>query len=126
MDQPDYDAPIDLHGIAVLLQVGKNTPNQWRQRSSDGTLHPPLPEPLPNLARPIWRTGDIIAWAEKSDPPRWPPGTAGRPYARGPRIRRRGNARIAGPFSTPVKPDVTIMTGTNSAIPPAVFMTTGD
>jgi len=76
---------IDMAGIAELLGVAEVTPQQWRQRSRRGELHPPLPEPdVPNITdKPLWYESTIIAWAERTD--RWPAGAAARPLARGPR-----------------------------------------
>lgn len=78
---------IDLKGIADLLGVSEVTPPQWRQRSANGKLDPPLPEPdYPEITdKPLWFEDTIIRWAQSSN--RWPPGTAARPLARGPRLR---------------------------------------
>lgn len=79
----------DLKGIAVLLGVAEVTPPQWRQRSQRGELEPPLPEPdYPYITdKPLWWEDTIVDWAQRSG--RWPPGTAARPLARGPRVREK-------------------------------------
>lgn len=76
---------IDLAGIAELLGVSEVTPPQWRQRSRKGEMLPPLPDPdWPEISdKPLWYETTIIDWARRTG--RWPPGTAGRPTARGPR-----------------------------------------
>ena len=75
------DDLLDLRGIADYLGVSPNTPNQWRQRSKKGQMHPPLPEPdFPELAQPLWLKTTITDWAQRAGKPI---GSAGRPHMRG-------------------------------------------
>jgi hypothetical protein len=60
--------PIDMAGIARLLEVASTTPQQWRQR---GVLPPPDPD-LSFPDKPIWTTDVIVAWAKETG--RWPHG----------------------------------------------------
>lgn len=75
----ELDRLVDLAGIAELLQVAPNTPQQWRQR--DQLPNPDVPD-FPD--KPLWKASTIIAWARETH--RWPPGTAARPAMQG---RRR-------------------------------------
>lgn len=71
---PGDERVLDLAGIAGYLHVASTTPQQWRQRE---VL---LKEnPATSFAdKPTWKQADVREWALTSDPPRWPPGVAGR------------------------------------------------
>jgi predicted DNA-binding transcriptional regulator AlpA len=57
--------PDDLVGVAevaAMLNISRTQANRWTKR-------PDFPEPLARLrATPVWRAGDVKAWAEQEKP----------------------------------------------------------
>lgn len=70
------DPPLNLRGIANLLQVGFWRVRAWRMRGGDGTERRyvlPYPDVSDLPRQPLWSTSAITAWAEAEG--LWPPGT---------------------------------------------------
>jgi len=82
-DLPDGVRILDMAGIAEVLGVQPDTPQQWRYRGL-GPASEPFPEPdLSPGGKPLWDIDTIVAWAKATG--RWPRGTAHRPQRR-PRV----------------------------------------
>lgn len=115
----DYEL-IDLPGISEMLHVSPHTPNQWRQRSRNQTLHPPLPNPVPNIKKPVWKRVDIVDWAAATG--RWCWDQEGSPdeYLERVGVKRGAMQAPAAPDVT-TSPDVVLPISTNPDIPLAVF-----
>lgn len=95
----DPDPLIDLPMIALLAGVSRGTPEQWRVRTrlAAGTAQPvrvPFPETPPGIGsrfpdKPMWHAvSQIVPYLRHTR--RWPPGRAGRPSRRHPRLQRAG------------------------------------
>lgn len=71
----DKDAPLDLRGIADMLQVGWWRVRKWRDKALRGgpeTLHLPDPDVSALPRRPLWSRPLIESWAGSHG--LWPPG----------------------------------------------------
>lgn len=86
------DRMISLNQVAQVAGVAKGTPIQWRQRTAKGELvgdkafpEPDDPDSFPD--KPLWKLSTIVNHLIKGR--KWPPGSAGRPSARGPRGPRQ-------------------------------------
>lgn len=86
----DPDPWIDLPDVALLAGLSESTPTQWRQRTLDGSIRFPFPEPEPDTIgsrypdKPLWPAlSVVIPYLEVSG--NWPPGAGARPMTRGKR-----------------------------------------
>lgn len=90
----ESDPLIDLPLIAAMAGVRAATPSQWIQRSKSGLLIPAFPLPADDRYpdKPQWRAiSQVVNWLW---PRRWPPGSSGRPEARGGRARKAAQKGI--------------------------------
>lgn len=92
------DRMVSLNQIAAVAGTTKGTPIQWRQRTARGELtgQKAFPEPddeetFPD--KPMWKLSTIVNHLIVNG--KWPPGSAGRPAARGPRGQRQRKVQDA-------------------------------
>jgi hypothetical protein len=95
----DPDPLIDLTDIATLAGLTPKTPSVWRNRTKNGEIRHPFPEPGDPAGqryedKPLWRAvTEVIPYLETTG--NWPPESGARPATRGvrgpqrrPRVRR--------------------------------------
>jgi hypothetical protein len=98
---------VDMNGIADLLQVERETAQQWRYRAQivapDATpRRAPLPKEDINISgKPLWSVDTIVAWAKRTK--RWPPGTAADTEGKHRTPRRSARAGRQG-YIAPIPP----------------------
>lgn len=73
------DPPLNLRGIATLLDVSFWRVRGWRMRGGDGRNHMyvlPAPDVSDLVRQPLWSTGLILEWAQANG--LWPAGSISR------------------------------------------------
>ena len=59
---------VGLRDIATRLETNPRTPTMWRNRSNNGLMNPPMPQPIGHIStnRPVYDWSEIFRWAKQT------------------------------------------------------------